>query len=506
MADGQTAQVVFTSGCTAYTYDDVIFLPGYIDFGLGDVDLTTKVTRNVVTKLPIVSSPMDTVTEHKMAINVALMGGMGVIHNNLTVDNQVKEVTKVKRYENGFINEPVVLGPRDRIHDFLEIQTKYDFSSIPITEGGETNGKLLGIVTKRDVDFVRDRDACLEDVMTTDVISLEAPTTLSRANEVLAKAKKSALPIVNDGKLSALVCRKDVLLSREFPFATKTEHSKQLRCGAAISTRPQDELRARRLLEAGADVLVIDSSQGWSVYQIDALKRIKAEFPEAQIIAGNVVTERQAKALVDAGADGLRVGMGSGSICTTQDVCAVGRAQASAVYHVSNFASRQKGVPTIADGGISNSGHIMKALGLGASAVMVGSLFAGTEEAPGDYFFQNGIRVKKYRGMGSLAAQKAAKAIQQDGGDVVGSQTRYYAEGQTTIVAQGVSGAVLDKGSVRSLIPHVTQGVKHGMQDVGCRTVRDLHGHLYNGDLRMDIRSPAAQREGGVQDAFKMTT
>eukprot|EP01068_Selenidium_serpulae_P008975 Selendium_serpulae@DN5121_c0_g1_i2.p1 len=237
MADGHTAETIFNAGCTAYTYDDLIFLPGYIDFGLDTVDLTTKVTRNITTKLPIVSSPMDTVTEHKMAIHLALMGGLGVIHNNLNVDSQVKEVTSVKRYENGFINEPVVLGPRDRISDFLEIQNKHDFSSIPITEGGESSGRLLGIVTKRDVDFVRDQNILIEDVMTTDVISLEAPTTLSRANEVLANAKKSALPIVTDGKLSALVCRKDVLLSREFPFATKSEHSKQLRCGAAVSTR-----------------------------------------------------------------------------------------------------------------------------------------------------------------------------------------------------------------------------------------------------------------------------
>jgi len=260
-------------------------------------------------------------------------------------------------------------------------------------------------------------------------------------------------------------------------------------CGASVSTRPSDSDRARRLIDAGVDVLVIDSSQGDSIYQIDLIKQIKAEFPKMDIIGGNVVTARQAKNLINAGVDGLRIGMGSGSICTTQEVCAVGRAQATAVYHVAKYARENGNIPCVADGGIQTSGQIMKALSLGASTVMVGSLFAGTEESAGEYYFHQGVRVKTYRGMGSLEAMGAKADV---------TSARYLAEGQQVRVAQGVSGTVVDKGSVKSLIPHVLQGVKHGMQDAGYRTIVECHEGLYSGRTRFDVRSGAAQKEGGV--------
>nr|CEL67492.1 TPA: Inosine-5'-monophosphate dehydrogenase [Neospora caninum Liverpool] len=567
MADGWDAEKIFNSTVFGFTYDDLILMPGHIGFGVNDVDLTTRVTRNLQIRTPIVSSPMDTVTEHRMAIGCALMGGMGVIHNNMETLRQVSEVQKVKRYENGFILDPFVLRPTDTVADVYRIKERYGYSSVPITDTGTLGGKLQGIVTSRDIDFLTDRHTPLSEVMTSDLIVGHEPIQLAEANEILRESKKGKLPIVNDRhELVALISRNDLKKNREFPLASK-DANKQLLVGAAVSTKPQDFERAVALQKAGADVLVVDSSQGDSIYQIDLVKRLKAAFPDLQIIGGNVVTARQAKSLIDAGVDGLRIGMGSGSICTTQVVCAVGRAQATAVYHVCKYAREHANVPCIADGGIQNSGHVMKALALGANAVMMGSMLAGTEEAPGEYYFHNGVRVKTYRGMGSLDAMRASArqacatastsraprsprspqsspstAVSVEGasrvsalsgndasplsggsegdasgpaggkpglahgdsgatsGNGAGAAARYFAENQTIRVAQGVSGCVVDKGSVMKLIPYVMQGVKHGMQDVGARSLSDMHAQLVSGDLRFDVRSGAAQREGDVHD------
>jgi len=376
--DGFTARRIFSQGVT-YTYDDVIFHPGYIDFGADTVNLGTYLSKRIKLSVPVVSSPMDTVTDSSMAIALAQMGGIGIVHYNMSQEEQVAEVKKVKAH--------TVVPPPDQL---------------------------------RAGDPSQDRQS-------------------------------------------------------------------RLLVGAAVGTREDDRGRVQALVDAGVDVVILDSSQGNSLFQIEMLKYLKAKHPDLDVICGNVVTCKQAENLIEAGADGLRVGMGSGSICTTQEVCAVGRGQASAVYHVSRVG-RARGVPVMADGGIQNSGNITKALGLGASTIMCGSLFAGTTEAPGEYTEVDGVRVKKYRGMGSLEAQQK------------GSESRYYGDTQKLKVAQGVSGTVKDKGSIRRSVPFLMQAVKQGLQDVGARSLEEVHQLLEDGELRMEVRSNGAQAEGDVHD------
>lgn len=492
--DGLTGEEVFGASTTAYTYDDIQLLPGRISLGSGaaGVDLRSKVTKNISLKLPIVSSPMDTVTEHKMAIAVAQVGGIGVIHNNNEVSEQVDEVLRVKRFRNGFIVDPLTLGPDAVISQVDAIREKFGFSTVVVTSTGKVGGKLLGLVTSRDVDFLKSRDSTkLSQVMThaCDLIVGVEPISLKEAQGVLTKAKKGKLPIVNtDNELVALISRKDLAQAKESPDCTETKNF-QISVGASVSTRPCDEARAKALVEAGCDLLVVDSSQGWSCYQVDFIKRFKAEFPHVDLLAGNVVTCQQSKALLEAGADGLRVGMGSGSICTTQEVCAVGRAQATAVFHVSSYAKKFHDSPVVADGGIQTSGHIVKALALGASAVMVGSMFGGTEEAPGQYFFKDGVRMKVYRGMGSL------EAMQRRSGE------RYFAESQSIKVAQGVSGAVTDKGSVKSLVSHVMKGVRQGILNAGFSSVVQLHHASQTKqeqEVRFELRTAAGMQRAAA--------
>merc|ERR550514_2061007 len=371
-----------------------------------------------------------------------------------------------------------------------ELRSQCGFTGFCVTEDGRMGSKFLGMVTKRDTDFVR------EDPLTTRVEQIMTPTAectmardpnidLPQANEILMRSKKGKLPIISpEGNLVALIARRDLLQNQEFSLATKAP-DQSLMVAAAVGTTPKDKDRVAALVEAGVDTIVVDSSQGDSQFQKDLLLWIKSEYPNVQVVGGNVVTRLQAFHLLECGVDGLRVGMGIGSICTTQEVCACGRAQASAVYHVAKLA-RQYGVPVIADGGISSPGHITKALCMGAGTAMCGSMFAGTEESPGEYFYKDGLRLKRYRGMGSLDAMTK------------GSDQRYFGTQATVKVAQGVSGSVQDKGGLRAYMPYLSQGVKHGLQDLGFKSVKELQAALQNGNLRFEIRSPAAQREGGV--------
>jgi IMP dehydrogenase len=474
----------------AYTYDDLIMMPGHIGFGLQEIDISSRLTRNIKLQAPFVSSPMDTVTEHRMAIQMALQGGIGIIHSNLTPEEQAAEVLKVKKFKNGFITDPVCLSPENTAEDVFTIKAKLGFSSFPITQGGKMGGKLLGIISNRDTSFIEDPTAKIAEFMTPREALVVAKDGISliEANDVLKVSKKGKLPVVNENdELVALIARTDLQKQRDNPLASKNPVNKQLLVGASIGTRPDDRIRAKLLVDAGVDVIVVDSSQGDSIYQLEIIRYLKETYPNVDVIGGNCVTPSQAYHLIQAGADGLRVGMGIGSICTTQEICAVGRAQASAVYHVAKFA-RQHGVPIIADGGIKSTGHITKALCLGAGCVMMGSMLAGTDESPGEYFYQDGVRLKRYRGMGSLEAMNK------------GSEKRYVWDDTTTAikVAQGVSGAVQDKGTLRRYVPYLMQGVRHGLQDAGCKSVAEAQERLYADKLRFEIRSPAAQAEGGV--------
>mmetsp|Transcript_23566 Transcript_23566/g.37537 ORF Transcript_23566/g.37537 Transcript_23566/m.37537 type:complete len:518 (-) Transcript_23566:45-1598(-) len=497
--DGVSADELFskTAHGRGFTFDDLILLPGSIDFGVGDVSLDVNLTKKIKLKLPIASSPMDTVTEHQMAIAMALHGGIGFIHRSNTIAEQAEEVRLVKRYKSGFIMEPFCLSPNNTIADVDKMTEEKGFTAVPITQDGQQHSKLVGMVTSRDVDFMEDRTKILSDIMTkrSDLVTLDEGCTLESANRMVRESKKGRIPVVDaSDNLISLVSRKDLLKNRDFPNASKDPVTEQLLVGASVSTGNELEAKERlaALVKAGVDVVAFESRQPDSSNELELIKFAKQTYPNLQVIGGNVVTISQLDQLIDAGVDAIRVGMGVASVATGQLVKAVGRPQMSAVFYTSRHAAA-KGIPVIADGGIANSGCAIKALALGASCVMMGSLLAGTEESPGQYYFQDGLRLKKYRGNNSR------DALRTEMGD--GSQlSSHHQSSGSPLVSTGVSGAVVDKGSVSRFLPYVAQSIRHGLQDMGSRSVGLTHEALRSGKLRFECRSASAQREGGVHD------
>ncbi|XAR67249.1 IMP dehydrogenase [Bertholletia excelsa] len=485
LEDGFPADRLFNQGYS-YTYDDVIFLPHYIDFPTDAVQLSTKLTRNLNLSIPCVASPMDTVTESSMAVAMASLGGIGIVHSNNNPFDQASIVRSAKSHRLPFVSDLVFKTPSDSIHSID------DFASSPcifVTESGTGKSKLLGVVSKSEWSGLNDKETRVADYMVKSPVSAPSGYNLEQVASFLAAKELEFVPLVNekDGQVVNLATSADLDRIRAFPKlgVPSLGPDGEFMVGAAVGTRESDKERLEHLLKAGINVVVLDSSQGNSIYQIDMIKYIKKTYPQLDVIAGNVVTTCQAQNLIQAGADALRVGMGSGSICTTQEVCAVGRGQATAVYKVSSIAERS-GVPVIADGGISNSGHIVKALVLGASTVMMGSFLAGSNEAPGAYEYQGDRWVKKYRGMGSLEAMQK------------GSDARYLGDTAKLKIAQGVVGAVADKGSVLKFIPFTMQAVKQGFQDLGASSLQNAHNLLRSRVLRLEVRSGAAQVEGGI--------
>jgi len=445
----------------AYSFDDVLLIPNYSDVLPKDVNTTTYLTKNLSLNIPIVSAAMDTVTEAQTAISMAREGGIGFIHRNMTVKNQAMEVDKVKKSESGMIVDPVTIHPDQKVWEVLKLMEEYRISGVPVTKGDQ----LVGIVTNRDLRFETKLDRKIADVMTKDnLVTVSEGISLEESKKLLHRHRIEKLLVVDKkGRLTGMITIKDIEKIKKFPNACK-DRMGRLRVGAAVGVGEDMEERAEKLLAAGADVVVIDTSHGHSKNVIEAVKILKSTFKEMELIAGNVATEKGAGDLVKAGVDGVKVGIGPGSICTTRIVAGAGVPQITAIMNCRKVSDKT-GVPLIADGGIKFSGDLTKAIGSGAHVVMIGGLFAGTDESPGESIFFQGRSYKVYRGMGSIEAMKA------------GSRDRYYQGDQTEedkLVPEGIVGRVPYKGTLSSNILQLVGGLKAGMGYVGCRTIKEL--------------------------------
>ena len=444
---------------TAYTFDDVLLVPNKSEILPREVSLKTNLTKKIELNIPLISAGMDTVTESKMAIAMAREGGIGIIHKNMTIEEQAREVDRVKRQENGVISDPIFLSPEQTLQEAEDLMAQYRISGVPIT----VEGKLVGILTNRDTTFETDYSKKIGDVMTKENLVTAPPTTtIEEAKELLRKHKIEKLPLVDEeGYLKGLITIKDIEKTKEYPNAAKDEKGRLL-CGAAVGVTGDMFERVDALVNANVDVITLDTAHGHSKGVIEAVKKIKEKYPDLQIIAGNVATAEATEDLIKAGADCVKVGIGPGSICTTRVIAGVGVPQLTAVMDCAEVG-RKYGIPVIADGGIKYSGDIVKALAAGAKVAMMGSLLAGCEEAPGEVEIYQGRSYKVYRGMGSLAAMAC------------GSKDRYFQEGNKKLVPEGVEGRIAYKGYVTETLFQLTGGIKSGLGYLGSKDIDTLY-------------------------------
>ena len=449
---------------TGLSFDDVLLLPQYSEILPKETSLQTNFSRNVQLNIPIVSAAMDTVTEDKMAIELALQGGIGVIHKNCSPDTQAKMVSQVKRFENGFIREPIILSPKNKISEVIKIREKFGFKSVPITENGKLNGKIVGLITRNDY-FSKHANFSVQSRMTKieNLLIAREPITLSAANDILEDSKHSKLLILKkDGSLSALLTRRDIEKNKEFPNAIK-DPEKRLRVAAAIGPAKNLVERAEKLFSAGVDVFVVDTAHGHSRGVAKTVKFLKKKFPKIDVVAGNIATTDAAKFLIKNGVDGIKIGIGPGSICTTRVITGIGVPQFSAILEIAKICKKEK-IPIIADGGIKFSGDAAKAIAAGANAIMLGSLLAGTDASPGEFIYSDGKTYKYYRGMGSLAAMSA------------GGRERYAQQNVAAdkLVPEGIEAKILYRGTTALEIFQLCGGIRSAMGYAGAKKISEF--------------------------------
>ncbi len=448
----------------ALTFDDVLLVPAYSSVLPRDANLASKLTREISLNTPLVSAAMDTVTEGRLAIAMASEGGIGIIHKNLTPAEQAREVAKVKRYESGVLRDPITIAPEVTLRQVIQLSREHGFSGFPVLVGKE----VVGIITNRDLRFEEDLDAPVKTKMTPRdrLVTVKEGCSLEEAKRLMSQHRLERVLVVNDKfELRGLITVKDILKATEHPNACKDSEGK-LRVGAAVGVGPDNDERIELLVRAGVDVIVVDTAHGHSQGVLDRVKWVKKTFPHVQVIGGNIATGDAAKALADHGADGVKVGIGPGSICTTRIVAGVGVPQISAIVNVA-AALKGTGIPLIADGGVRYSGDVAKALAAGASSVMMGGMFAGTEEAPGEVFLYQGRSYKSYRGMGSLGAMADGSADRYFQNDIVANAEK--------LVPEGIEGQVPYKGSVLAILHQLTGGIRSSMGYLGCKTIAELH-------------------------------
>ena len=480
-----------TGLATALTFDDVLLVPRHSDVVPTQVDVTTRLTRNIRLCVPLVSAAMDTVTESRLAIAMAQQGGLGVIHKNLSIAEQASEVDRVKRSESGMIVDPITLSPTNRIYEALELMRKYRISGVPITEDGSKEGRLVGILTNRDLRFETNVNRAIAEVMTREnLITVPVGTTLDAAREILHQRKVEKLLVVDrDFQLKGLITVKDIQKAVKYPNASKDSLGR-LRCGAAVGVARDTIDRADALVAASVDVLVVDTAHGHSQNVLDMVRTLRRRFAHIDLVAGNVATADGTEALINVGVDAVKVGIGAGSICTTRVIAGIGVPMITAIVECARAAAAHD-VPIIADGGIRFSGDITKAIAVGASTTMIGNLFAGTDESPGEIILYQGRSFKEYRGMGSIGAMRR------------GSRDRYFQDefdleapdGSDKLVPEGIEGRVAHKGSVAAMVHQLVGGLRAGMGYCGCRNIPTLQRQA-----KLIRITPAGARESHVHD------